>query len=153
MVRLGLSIYLTFATLAGPLLCPCSASQIFSLVSPPNLEARPDSNSSCPCCPKLRNLPLPRTTDPFQDERQPTPSIPPERCPCQFHGHWSAAIPSTRIEQVRQTANSLHDDLFQAVALWRTNFGASSVALGKTDPLARSFLHSKDLLVFQILRC
>ena len=154
MMRFGVSIYLMLVTLAGPLLCPCSAPQLVSYFSAPDSEKTSDTTPSCPCCPKLPKLPLSPTRSQSAGESQPTSAIPPGQCPCQSHGHWGAALLSARVQQARQTDNSLGDHLFYAALLGLANFHHVALAWRTTDAPSRSFFDPKDLLrAFHILRC
>lgn len=153
MLRFGVSIYLMLATLAGPLLCPCSAPQFLSYFSALNAEETA-ATASCPCCPKLPNLPLSPTRNQSQDEHEPTRTIPPGQCPCQEHGHGSTALHSARIQHARQTANSLHDGLSNAPLLCWTNFHHVALALETNNAPSRRFFNPRDLLfALHILRC
>lgn len=151
MVRFGLSIYLMIVSLAGPLLCPCSAPQFLSFFSAQKSGETADTTPSCPCCPKLPKLPSSPTRSLPEDEQQP--KVPPTECPCQSHGHRAPLI-SARIQQNRQAADRLDSDLFHPALLWWTNFASSTLACGATDAASRPFFNPKDLLfVFHFLRC
>lgn len=149
MVRIGLSIYLMLATLAGPLLCPCSMPQFFSPSTPSNTDPSPDIAPACPCCPKLpatsANLP--------RGDQQPAPSQAP--CPCPTHGHHVIAMPPQRVQQAGAALSDLLGGLQLAVLFRGADFASLGVVTVASDAHAAPFFLSPAdrLHVFCLLRC
>lgn len=149
MARIGLLIYLMIVTLAGPLLCPCSAPQFLGSFLLKESEGLFGGSASCPCCPKLPTL--------FNSvpggERQPAP--PPSPCSCPSHELRVLALLPHRLQQARQSAFSLPEPLQPDVLLQWTGVASLTVAMAAPEAEAdRSFLNPKELLhVFHFLRC
>lgn len=145
MLRIGTNIFLMVMTLAGPVVCPCSAAQ---LLAPRNTsEEQAPPAPSCPCC---HRLPAPSTTLPPGDQK-PVPKR--ASCPCQLHGQRVHALTGSRLVHTRTSAVGEHVELLPDVLLW-SSFGFLASTSGAPDASGRPFYDPKDFLhVFHLLRC
>lgn len=149
MVRLGLSIYLILVTLAGPMLCPCSMPQFFSLPTTQNADASPGIARACPCCPKppTTSANIPR------GDQQPGPVQTP--CPCPTHSHHVIAVPAQRAQQAGAALSELLGRLqLDALFRWADCASLRLVTVASEALAAPVYLSSSGLLhVFCLLRC
>lgn len=154
MLRAGLCIYLVLGTLAGPLLCPCSAPFLRASTASTDAVASHPVARSCPCRPKPVTTSGERSgTCTAPTHKHPDPGQNP--CPCPTHGHHVVAYVPQRLQTPGEASGGVHDGApLDAPFSWAELSLATSgraVALRFTG---RAFTDPKEFLhVFHILRC
>lgn len=149
MLRIGLAIYLTFVTLAGPLLCPCSFPRFFAPHTRSNADAPPAIPPRCPCCP---GLPATSANLPTSDQHRAPDQAP---CSCQTDGHRVVALLPQRVKQ----AGAAIPDLLVGLQLdvlfrWADFASLGAVGIPTVADATPSFLSPADRLhVLCLLRC
>lgn len=148
MVRVGVSIYLMFVTLAGPLLCPCSTSSWYTSTASTDTNAPPRVARSCPCCPR----PTTASREHPRGGEQPAPAQTP--CSCPSHGHRVVAFPPQRVQHITQDAGGTLDGVHLGLLFCWADLAWLAQGAASPRPSDRLFLDPQDLLrVFHILRC
>jgi hypothetical protein len=157
MVRIGLTIYLVLATVAGPGFCCCGAARLAQLLafggSKSGQLAAPPHRKSC-CHHEQPSAPDQQKT-PSRDHGKPgCPDRP--TCPCHQSGS-GMALPSQGTEQLNQVlVRSLIEGRAELVSAPHPtcllSLGTDSRGLG--EAVALPFLSAHDFLTtFHILRC
>lgn len=154
MVRIGLTLYLTIATVVGPWLCCCSVGHcplIFGAEKPSATVPVPHS-----CCGHGATP----SGDPIPDDEQvpgsPSPTAPHGPCPCK-DGQWDLSVPVTQqrslgVESGEAVAGLSPFEAGKLLAAWSVDRCDLGGAHG--EPITFPFSSCRDILrALQILRC
>jgi hypothetical protein len=142
--RIGLSVYLMLATVAGPWLCCCQLPSFSArLVALLRNEAAPPAGTQHSCC--HRGVPV-------KDSRPTSPPKAPS-CPCQGNPSALVLLESGGARQVQRDSNVQAIDLFDYDFL--TGIVMPSVGMIRTcSPQSSPVLTGRDILSsLHILRC
>lgn len=151
MARIGLSLYLMLAALAGPCFCCCSAERLTALFAPPMKQA-----SCARCCGNHQY------TTGYQHRRTPEqrpgneqPNRP--SCPCQEHGRQQVPLVSVDSELAKHL-QFRYSTQGPAVLLLAALASLSSIADCDPEKSGENgllpFLSAQDILcALHILRC
>lgn len=147
MLRIGLCVYLMFATLLGPWLCCCRLPRLGArFAALLRSEKAESAESAPPCCQHRR---------PVKDSRQPAKRPNDPRCPCQGKRPEAPALVGLEADGARQ----LDRDNAQSVHLLNGDFLPTAVTPSFHVRLFSSIhsapVHSgRDILsALHILRC
>jgi hypothetical protein len=153
MMRVALSIYLMFATLAGPWLCCCSITRMVHLLASlcPQ-EAQPPTET---CCHSKASLPAVPDTE---HQRSDEPGRPgdEEPCPCQHKGSPAALTLPTNQTTCQDLLLARADELVPSVAIpiVHVTTATSDPNSGPPGCLDAPFVSARDLLhSLHVLRC
>lgn len=152
MVRIGLTLYLMLATVAGPWLCCCTAGDF-----PAPLSRKPSAPSAPrPCCGHEKSPSGHSALDEEQAPGRPVPAAPHGPCPCkEGRQSLSAAVPpeaSPGGESGGPMAGLYPFEAGAFLVSWSTDPGDKGVGSG--EPTTFPFSSCRDILrALHVLRC
>ncbi len=144
MFRIGLSVYLMLATLAGPWLCCCQLPRLSArfVASLQKEKAKPAGSHCCRC---QEHVPV-KDSEPSNPPKAPT-------CPCQSNRPALVLLESDEAKQLHRDSNAQAVDLLHFDSL--SEVVVPSVGLMLTSsPLSPLALTVREILsTLHILRC
>jgi hypothetical protein len=151
MLRIGLALYLTVATVAAPGLCCCSLGRLPSSL-PVEASAPSAPHSCCGQCEAPASEPV---TDREEESDTPTPAAPNRPCPCKQRSRDASALTATdrpAVESVKSFVSHLAPEPAKCfTASFQVGLDTGDVAGG---PIAFPYHGPRGILrALHILRC